>query len=105
MKFMDSLVKRGYNKRKTNKQIESAITNFANPPTGRQSHTTRTVYFNVQFHPGMPDIMGISQKYMSFLHQSVTTKTVVLDLPLISFSQPQICVAVYVGHSSVKLLV
>ena len=57
--LVDCLVKRGYNKRKTNKQIERAFTNFANPPTGRQSHTTRSVYFNVQFHLGLPDIKGI----------------------------------------------
>ena len=57
--LVDCLVKRGYNKRKTNKQIECAFTNFSNPPTGHQSHTTRPVYFNVQFHPGLPDIKGI----------------------------------------------
>ena len=38
---VDSLVKHGYNKRKTSKQIERALTNFANPPTGHQCHTTR----------------------------------------------------------------
>ena len=85
---MDCLVKRGYNKSKTNKQIERAFTNFANPPTGRQCHTTRPVYFNVQYHPSLPDINGILQRYMPLLHQSVTMKTVVPDLPLISFSQP-----------------
>ena len=85
---MDCLVIRGYNKRKTNKQIERAFTNVANHPTGRQSHTTRPVYFNVQFQPGLPDIEGILQKYMPLLHQSVTMKTVVPDLPLISFCQP-----------------
>ena len=61
---------------------------FAIYPTGRQCHTTRPVYFNVQFHPGLPDIKGILQRYMPLLHQSVTMKTVVPDLPLISFSQP-----------------
>ena len=86
--LVDCLVKRGYNKRKTNKQKERAFTNFANPPTGRQNHTTRPVYFNVQFHPGLSDIKGILQKYMPLLHQSFTMKTVVPDLPLISFSQP-----------------
>ena len=86
--LVDCLVKRGYNKRKTNKQIERAFTNFANPPTGRQCHTTHPVYFNVQFHPGLPDIKGILQRYMPLLHQYVTMKTVVPDLPLISFSQP-----------------
>ena len=50
--------------------------------------TTRPVYFNVQFHPSLPDIKGILQRYMPLLHQSVTMKTVVPDLPLISFSQP-----------------
>ena len=86
--LVDCLVKRGYNKRKTNKQIERAFTNFANPPTGRQCHTTRPVYFNVQFHPGLPDIKGILQRYMPLLHQSFTMKTVIPDLPLISFYQP-----------------
>ena len=57
--LVDCLVKQGYNKRKTNKQIERAFTNFANAPTGHQSHTTCPVYFNVQFHPGLPDIKGI----------------------------------------------
>ena len=76
----------GHIKRRTNKQIEHAFANFANPPTGRQSHTTRPVYFNVHFHPGLPDIKGILQKYMPQLYQSVTMKIVVPDLPLISFS-------------------
>ena len=39
--LVDCLVKRGYNKRKTNKHIERAFTNFANPLTRRQSHSTR----------------------------------------------------------------
>ena len=78
---------RRYNKRKTNKQIERAFINFANPPTGPQSHITRPVYFNVQFHPGVTDIEFILHKYMPLLHQSVTMKTFVPDLPLISFSQ------------------
>ena len=47
MELVDCLVKRGYNKRKTNKQIERAFTNFANHPTGRQCNTTRHVYFKV----------------------------------------------------------
>ena len=85
--LVDSLAMRCHNKRKTNKQIERGFANFANPPTGRQCHTTRPVYFNVQFHPGLPDIKGILHKYMPLLHQSVTKKTVVPDLPLISFSQ------------------
>ena len=81
------------------------LTNFSNPPTGHQCHTTRPVYFNVQFHPGLPDIKGILQRYLPLLHQSVTMKTVVPDLPLISFSNLIICVAVYVGLNSVKPLV
>ena len=86
--LVDCLVKRGYNKRKTNKQIERAFTNFVNPITGRQSHTTRPVYFNEQFHIGLPDMKDILHWYMYLLHQSVSMKTVVPDLPLISFSQP-----------------
>ena len=85
--LVDCLVKRGYNKRKTNKQIERAFTNSSHFPTGRQCHTTRPVYFNDLFHPGLPDIKGILQWYMPLLHQSVTMKTVVPDLPPISFSQ------------------
>ena len=42
----------------------------------------------MQFHPSLPNIKGILQRYMPLLHQSVTMKTVVPDLPLISFSQP-----------------
>ena len=42
----------------------------------------------MQFHPGLPDIKGILQKYMPLLHQSVTMETVVPDLPLIDLSQP-----------------
>ena len=53
-----------------------------------QCHATRPVYFNVQFHPGLPDTKDSLQKYMSLLNQSVSMKTVVRDLPLISFSQP-----------------
>ena len=45
--LVDCLDKRGYNKRNSNKQIERALTNFINPPMGRQGHTTRPVYFNV----------------------------------------------------------
>ena len=86
--LVDFLVIHGYNKRKTNKLIERAFTNFGNPPTGRQCHTTRPVYFNVQFHPGLPDIKGILQRYVPLLHQSVTMKTVAHDLQLISFGQP-----------------
>ena len=85
---MDCLVERGHSKRKTNKQIERAFTNFANPSTGRHSHTTRPVYFNVQLHTGLPDVNGILQKHMPLLHQSVTMKTVVPDLAISSFSQP-----------------
>ena len=46
------------------------------------------MYFNVQLHPGLPDVKGILQRYMPLLHQSVTMKTVVPDLALISLSQP-----------------
>ena len=42
----------------------------------------------MQFHPGFPDIKGILQRHRPLLHQSVTMKTAVPDLPLISFSQP-----------------
>ena len=86
--LVDCLVMRGYNKTMTNKQIERAFTNLSNPPTGRQFNTTRPVYINVQLHPGLPDMKGILQRYMPLLHQSVTIRTVVPDLPLISFSRP-----------------
>ena len=85
--LVDCMVIRGYNKRKTNKQLELEFTIFSNPPTGRQCHTTHFVYFNVQFQPGLPDIKGILQRYMPLLHQSITMKTVVPDLPHISYSQ------------------
>ena len=70
--LVDNLVNRGYNKRMTNKKIYRAFTNIAYPPTGRQFHANRHVYFGVQFHPGLPDIKGILQKYMPLLHQFVT---------------------------------
>ena len=38
--------------------------------------------------PWFTCIKGILQRYMPLLHQSVTMKTVVPDLPLISYSQP-----------------
>ena len=47
------------------------------------------MYIYVQFDTGLPDVKDILQKYMPLLHQSVTMKTVVPDLPLISFSQPR----------------
>ena len=47
-KQVDCLVKRDYNKRRTNKQIERAFTYIANPSTGLQSHTTSPVHLNVQ---------------------------------------------------------
>ena len=72
--LVDCLVKRGNNKRKTNKQID--VPSLILPT------------LSVLLHPGLPDIKGILQKYMPLLHQSVTMKTVVPDLPLISFSQP-----------------
>ncbi|KAJ8039742.1 hypothetical protein HOLleu_13841 [Holothuria leucospilota] len=84
----DSLVKRGYNRNKVNSQIERAITNFSNPTSMRESYSTRPVFFNVQFHPSLPDIRGILQRYMPLLHQSDTMKTAVPTLPIISFSQP-----------------
>ena len=71
-----------------NIQIKRAITNFANILTVRKSQTTRPAYINVQFHPGSPDIKGILHRYTPLLHQSVTMKTAVPDLPMISFSQP-----------------
>ena len=102
--LVDCLVKRGYNKGRTNKQIERAFTNFVNPTTGRQRHTTFPVYFNVQFQPGLPNIRGISQQYMSLLLQSVSMKTVVPDLPHISSSQPRNLCRSLCLVSSVKLL-
>ena len=46
------------------------------------------MYIRLQFcPPGLPDIKDILQKYMPQLHQSVTIKTVIPDLPIISFSQ------------------
>ena len=63
------------------------------------------MYFNVQFHPGLPDIKGIIQRYMPLVHQSVTMKTVVPDLPLTVLANFIICVTVYVGLNSVKPLV
>ena len=42
----------------------------------------------MQFHPSLPDIEGILQRYMHLLHQSVTMKAAVPDLPLIRFCQP-----------------
>ena len=62
--LVDCLVKRSFNKRKTNNQIERAFTNFANPPTGRRSHTNRHVSLYMLFHPGLPDINDTLQKYM-----------------------------------------
>ena len=82
-----SMVKQGY-KRKSNKQRERAFINYANASTVRQSHTTRSVYCNMQFRPGLSDIKGIFMKYIPLLHQSVTMKTVVPDLTIINFSQP-----------------
>ena len=73
----------------TNKQTEHAFTYLASPSSVCKSHTTHPVYFNVLFHPGLPDIKDILQKYMPLLHQSVTIDTVVPYLPIISFSQPR----------------
>ena len=86
--LVDCLVKQGYNKRKTNKQIERAFTNFAKQSTGRHCHTTRSVFNNVKLHPGLPDMKGILQKNTHLQHKSVNMKTVVPDLPIISFCQP-----------------
>ena len=61
--LMDCLVKRVYNKRKTTKQIERAFTHFNNPSTGLQCHTTRPVYLNTQFHPGLPDKRHFTEVY------------------------------------------
>lgn len=84
----DSLVKWGYNKKKVNAQIERAITNFTNPTPMRERNSTRPVYFNVKYHPSLPDIRGILKRYMPLLHQSDIMKTAVPKLPTISFSQP-----------------
>ena len=42
----------------------------------------------MQFHPGLPDTKGILHKYVPLLHQSISFKTVVPDLPPISVIQP-----------------
>ena len=86
--LVDFWVNGGYNKRKTNKLIERASTNFVNASTGRQGHPICPMYPNLKFHPVLPDIKGILQKYMPLLHQSVTINTVVPYIPIISFSQP-----------------
>ena len=58
--IVDCSVKRGYNKRRTNTQIYCSFSNFAKPSTVRESHTTHHLYINVQFHPGLPYVKGIS---------------------------------------------
>ena len=52
--LVDCFVKRGYNKGKTNIQIERTYSNLANPSTVRKCHTNRPMYLNVQFHHGLP---------------------------------------------------
>ena len=81
------------------------MTSLILPTLQSQSYTTCPVYFNMQFHHGLPDTKGILQRYMPLLHQSVTMKTAVSDLPLLVLAYLIICVAVYVGLSSVKPLV
>lgn len=54
----------------------------------RERNSTRPVYFNVKYHPSLPDIRGILKRYMPLLHQSDIMKTAVPKLPTISFSQP-----------------
>ena len=69
-------------------KIEHAFTNFANPVMVCINHSTHPVYFYVLFHLCLPDIEGILQKICAFVHLSVTMRTVLPDLPIISFSQP-----------------
>ena len=103
--LVDCLVKRGYNKRKTNKQIECAFTSFANRQTGRQCHTTRPVYFNVQSHPGLPDIKAFYKGICLYCINLSQCNMLFQTYLLLVLANLIISVAVYVGLSSVKPLV
>ena len=83
------LCKRGYSRRKVTNQVERAIADFTKPnPTTTVTSKPRNVYFTADFHPGLPDIKGILQKFMPILHQSERMKNAVPQAPTISFRQP-----------------
>ena len=84
----DYLVKRGHNRSKVSSQVERAISNFTNPVPTPSTENQSRLFFTVQFHPGLPDIKGILQKYLPLLHQSETMKSAVPTTPVMSFSQP-----------------
>ena len=70
--------------------VYSVLSLIGQPMNGAEMSYHRPVYLAVQFHPRLPDIIGIVLKYMymPLLNLSVTMNTVVPDLPIISFIQP-----------------
>ena len=82
------LVRRGHGRKMVRQQVDRAISNYTNPPPPKEQDIMRPLFFTVQFHPALPDIKGIVNKYMPLLHQSNTMKTAVPRSPIMSFSQP-----------------
>ena len=71
-KHVNCLLKRDYNKRKPNKQIERAFTYIANPSNGHQSHTTSPVHFNVQLTRHERHITEVSANTESTSHYQIS---------------------------------
>jgi len=83
------LVKRGHNRKLVKQQVERAIDKHTLPqPPSTVIRTNRPVFFNIQYHPGLPDVKGILSRYLPLLHQSEKMKEVIPRQPIMSFSQP-----------------
>ncbi|KAJ8032026.1 hypothetical protein HOLleu_25430 [Holothuria leucospilota] len=83
----DYLLRRGYNRRRVQQQVDRAFENFTTPMTPKISKG-KPLFFTVQYHPALPDIKGILTKFLPLLHQSDRLKLAVPAAPVMSFSQP-----------------
>ena len=81
----DYLTNRGHGRKKVLNAINRAKRNVYSPRSGLKDNN---VFFVTQYHPGLPDIKGILNRYMPVLHQSSKLKLAVPSTPVLSFSQP-----------------
>lgn len=84
--LVEYLVRRGHGRKRTRLQVQRALAEHHNPRQRPVIDVTRT-FFTVKFHPGLPDIRGILEKFMPLLQMSERMRKVVTRPPLISFSQ------------------
>ena len=81
-------VRRGHGRRCTQLEVQRAVDAHRNP----QQHIRNInsgVYFIVQYQFGLPEIKGISKKFLPILFISERTSVVSSRPPVVSFSQPK----------------